>query len=135
MKLIFRVSGLLIFVVVSIVVLQVAASERVEVIELHTMDATGEEQTTRLWIVDHEGRPYLRGDDDSGWVKRLRASAQVSLTRDGERHAYRWQVRPEKIETINQLMRDKYTWGDQVITTVSGDRGESNMFALTKIEG
>jgi len=135
MKLIFRVSGLLIFVVVSIVVLQVAASERVEVIELHTMDATGEEQTTRLWIVDHEGRPYLRGDDDSGWVKRLRASAQVSLTRDGERHAYRWQVRPEKIETINQLMRDKYTWGDQVITTVIGDRGESNMFVLTKIEG
>ncbi len=135
MKLIFRVSGLLIFVVVSIVVLQVAASERVEVIELHTMDATGEEQTTRLWIVDHEGRPYLRGDDDSGWVKRLRASAQVSLTRDGERHAYRWQVRPEKIETINQLMRDKYTWGDQVITTLIGDRDESNMFVLTKIEG
>ena len=135
MKLIVSVSGLLIFAVASIVVLQIAASERVEVVELHTLDATGEELTTRLWIVDHEGRPYLRGDDGSGWVKRLRASAQVSLTRSGERHAYGWQVRPEKIETINQLMRDKYTWGDQVITTVIGDRGESNMFALTKIEG
>ena len=135
MKLIVSVSGLLIFAVVCIVVLQIAASERVEVVELHTMDASGEEQTTRLWIVDHEGRPYLRGDDGSGWVKRLKASAQVSLTRDGERHPYRWQVRPEKIETINQLMRDKYTWGDQVITTVIGDRGESNMFALKKIEG
>ena len=135
MKLIVSVSGLLIFAVAGIVVLQIAASERVEVVELHTLDATGEEQTTRLWIVDHEGRPYLRGEDDSGWVKRLRASAQVSLTRRGERHAYRWQVRPEKIETINQLMRDKYTWGDQVITTVIGDRGESNMFALKKIEG
>lgn len=31
-----------------------------EIVELHTLDDTGQSHTTRLWIVDHEGTPYLR---------------------------------------------------------------------------
>ena len=50
------------------VVLERLAAERVEVVELHTLDEAGEPVTTRLWIVDDEGYQYLRvGSDGSGW--------------------------------------------------------------------
>ena len=135
MKIAFWVLGILIGIVMSIGILQYVASERIEVVELHTMDASGQEQTTRLWVVDHDGLPYLRGDDSSGWVQRLKASEQVELTRSGGRHAYTWDVKPQNTPAINQLMRDKYTWGDRVITALVGDRSESNMIALMRIDG
>ena len=36
-------------------VVQTLASERVEVVELYTTDEAGEQQTTRLWVMDDEG--------------------------------------------------------------------------------
>ena len=41
--------------VVLVFVLQLVASERVEVVELHTLDEQGEEVITRLWVVDDSG--------------------------------------------------------------------------------
>ena len=42
-----------------LLVLQTIASERIEVVELHTLNELGEEVTTRLWVVDDSGYQYL----------------------------------------------------------------------------
>lgn len=63
MKFLYWSSGLLLLVAVLVFGLQLAASERVEVVQLHTRDASGEEVTTRLWIVDDAGFQYLRSSN------------------------------------------------------------------------
>lgn len=102
------------------------AAERVEVVELHTLDESGEEVTTRLWVVDDEGYQYLRvGADGSGWFSRIEASESIDLTRDGERASYVVELRPEKRDRINDLMQEKYTWGDSFIAAMVGSRENS----------
>lgn len=46
------------------------ASERVEVVTLHTVDATGQPQDTRIWTVDREGSAFIRARHGSGWYAR-----------------------------------------------------------------
>lgn len=105
-------------------ILQTAASERVEVVELHTQDAAGHESVTRLWIVDHEGAQYLRvGVDGSGWFDRVMQNPAVKVTRRNETRLYRASIRPDLSETVNNLMQAKYTWGDTVIGLVFGREG------------
>ena len=118
----FCVAGLLIVVIAILGITQIA-SERVEVVELHVADASGEMVTTRLWMVDDDGFQYLRtGADGSGWYSRIEASSSIELTRNGETRRYTTEDRPEKSELRNQLMREKYTWGDQVVGVVAGSR-------------
>lgn len=112
-------------------ILQTLAAERVEVIELHTRDEAGAIQTTRLWVVDDEGLPYLRGQEGSGWVTRLMANEQLQLTRGDDTATYSWQLRDDKIVTINTLMKEKYTWGDTFFEMALGGRETSLMFELT----
>lgn len=112
-------------------VLQYAASERVEVVELHTLNDGGEQVSTRLWIVDHDGHPYLRGDSGSGWFSRLRAGESVSVTRNGDTGTYSYRIRNENLEAVNRLMREKYTWGDQLVSMFGGDGSQSNAIELT----
>jgi hypothetical protein len=40
-------------------------------------------------------------------------------------------VNNENIEMINELMREKYTWGDQVVEIAMGSREHSNAIELT----
>jgi len=40
-------------------------------------------------------------------------------------------VKNENIDTINDLMREKYTWGDRVIEMATGSRAASNAIELT----
>ncbi len=102
------------------------AAERVEVVELHTLDEGGEEITTRLWVVDDEGYQYLRvGENGSGWFSRIEASESIDLTRNGERASYVVELRPDKRDRINDLMQEKYTWGDSFIAVVAGSRENS----------
>lgn len=131
MRYIFWIIGILVALVVGIGLLQMAASERVEVVELHTQDESGEQVTTRLWIVDHDGAPYLRGESQSGWFQRLQSQAVVEMTRHGETLRYQHEVQNENIGTINELMREKYTWGDEVIAFMLGSREQSNAVRLT----
>ena len=116
--------GVLLAIVLGVFGLQWAASERVEVVELHTVDpASGEAVTTRLWVVDHDGKAYLRvGADGSGWYSRLTASSQISVTRQGTRGDYLAVPRPEKSDIVNDLMQAKYTWGDTLIGYLVGSR-------------
>lgn len=107
------------------------ASERVEVVELHAPNAAGEMITTRLWIVDEGGQAYLRvGASGSGWFDRLQSAAAIELTRNGERHRYRAEPRPEKSAAINELMQAKYTWGDSFMAALVGSRDGSIPIAL-----
>jgi len=132
LKFIFWIVGGLLALVVAFGVLQYAASERVEVVVLQTLDDQGEQVTTRLWIVDHDGHPYLRGDSGSGWFNRVQASDTVTLTRNGEASTYTHQIRNDNLDTVNRLMREKYTWGDQLVTLMGGsDRDQSNVIELT----
>ena len=111
--------------------LQISASERIEVVQLHAVSQTGEKVVTRLWVVDYDGHAYLRGETDSGWFRRLQSYDKFTLIR-GERTGYfTHTMKNENIDTINKLMREKYTWGDQVIEIGMGSRGASNAIQLT----
>ena len=104
-------------------VLQIAASERVEVVQLHTTDEAGEPQVTRLWVVDDENYQYLRvGADGSGWFSRIEATGEFKVTRADVTVTYTAVLRKDKSELVNTLMLDKYTWGDEFISWMVGGR-------------
>jgi hypothetical protein len=131
MKYILWLVGIVLGLALIIGGLQVAASERVEVVQLHTINEAGEEVVTRLWVVDYDGHAYLRGETDSGWFKRLQSSGRFTLTRGEQAGDFTHTVKNENIDTINELMREKYTWGDRVIEIGMGSRAESNAIELT----
>ncbi|MBT8146518.1 MAG: hypothetical protein KJN90_06655 [Gammaproteobacteria bacterium] len=123
MKIIGWILGVLLTIAVSLTALQYLASERIEVVELHTLDENDEQVTTRLWVVDDDGFQYLRvGADGSGWFSRIEANDNFQITRNGNTATYTAELRPEKRERINQLMQDKYTWGDTLIGYLAGSR-------------
>ena len=123
MKIIGWIFGSIIGVAVLFLVAQTLASERVEVVELHTVDLEGENVITRVWVMDHEDYQYLRvGGDGSGWFTRLQANETINLTRDGVTNTYKTKTRPDKSELINKLMSEKYTWGDEFFATIFGGR-------------
>ena len=99
------------------------AAERIEVVELIAANDAGEKQITRLWVVDDEGLAFLRvGADGSGWYYRILMNDSVEVVRDGVTAQYRVQARPEKSVRINELMQQKYTWGDRLIGQMLGGR-------------
>lgn len=126
--------GALLLVILLLAGVERMAAERVEVVELHTVNPTGEPLTTRLWIVDHEGHGYLRvGADGSGWFSRLTDNGEIELTRNGERQRYRAVPRPELSDAVNELMQAKYTWGDTFIGVLVGSRDNSVPIELQPI--
>ena len=67
----------------SLVGLAVLLIESGEVVVLHTTDGQGSTFQTRLWIVDHQDRPWVGTTDPSHttWVARLRTHPRVELER------------------------------------------------------
>jgi len=113
---------LFVIILLPVAVIQVA-SERIEVVELHTIDEAGKPVTTRLWVVDDEDFQYLRvGADGSGWFSRIEANGDFEVTRSGVREIYTTVLRQDKSDLMNELMRAKYTWGDSVIGMLTGSR-------------
>jgi hypothetical protein len=99
------------------------AAERIEVVEFIAANEAGEKRITRLWVVDDEGMAYLRvGADGSGWYDRILMNDSVEVVREGVTAEYRVQARPEKSVRINELMQQKYTWGDTLIGQMLGGR-------------
>ena len=126
MKMFRWILGSVVGLVVLVFVLQLVASERVEVVELHTLDEQGEEVITRLWVVDDSGYQYLRvGEGGSGWFSRIQANGEFEVTRNDRRYKYTAVLREEESERINELMRDKYGWGDSLIEILVGGREAS----------
>jgi hypothetical protein len=121
MKIVYWIIGSLLAIVIGFGVVERLAAERIEVVELHTHDESGQEVTTRLWIVDYKGHAYLRtSDEQSGWFTRVQAQKQIKLTRTNNKQTYETTRAPELRDKINTLMHDKYTWGDSFIGAVFG---------------
>ncbi|MFT7218629.1 MAG: hypothetical protein ACI8Z1_000240 [Candidatus Azotimanducaceae bacterium] len=135
MKITAWIIGILIGLVLTMAGLERLAAERIEVVELHTLDEQSQPVTTRLWIVDSHGYQYLRvGSDGSGWFDRVNANKAIDLTRNDDRQTYTVMLRPEKSEEINRLMHEKYTWGDSLIGQLVGGRDQSIPIELHRVE-
>ena len=135
MKIIAWIIGGLFALTVGMFGLQYVASERVEVVELHTIDENGEPVTTRLWVVDDEGYQYLRvGAGGSGWLDRIQENGEFQVTRNDVTKRFIAVLREEKGDRINQLMNEKYTWGDDLISALLGSRENSIPIELTPLD-
>ena len=126
MKILFWSAGILIgLFLLGLGVVQVA-SERVEVVEMYTLDDQGEPMVTRLWVVDDEGQQYLRsGNGTSLWFERIQENGNFEVTRNGKSAVYTGVLRRDKRDHINALMHQKYTWGDSLISAVTGARDKA----------
>lgn len=135
MKYLYWTIGLLIGIPLAFLGLQTLASERVEVVQLHTLDEAGEELVTRLWVVDDGGYQYLRvGADGSGWFSRLQDNGEFRLTRNGSTQGYEAVLRQDKSGRINELMQQKYTWGDTFFAYAVGGREGSVPIELHRLD-
>jgi hypothetical protein len=116
----------LIVIVVLWLASYVAAAESGEVVVLHVGDTE-----TRLWVVEHDGALWLRGEPDAGWVAALRADPEVVVDRGGERGAFSAEPVPEELETINELMGEKYGRGHTYIGFFLGQWKDALPIRLT----
>ena len=135
MRMVVKLIAALFALVVVIFVLQGIASETGEVVVLTTQDqTTSEPVTTRLWVVDHDGAMWLRGDRQSGWSQRALAQpAPVQLERDNVSYTLSVAAQPAQVELVNQLMRQKYGWRDQLISLMA-PREDSVALRLSAVE-
>ena len=132
-KIILWITSSVLVVLVALLGLQMLAYERVEVIELHTIAEDGETYTTRLWIVEHEGLPYLlAGLEESGWLIRGQQNGYVSLTRAGVTKVYVMEPKVAMRSTVNSLLAEKYTWGYDIINFMF--RNEDSAIPVALIE-
>lgn len=103
--------GVLILVFVLIVGGAFALIESGEVVELRTSNKKGQAVSTRLWVVDDDGVPWvIPGRAGRAWLARLRADSEVELVRHGQPHCYRAVPIdvPETRDRIRALFQDKY---------------------------
>ncbi len=121
MKLVFKILGALLTLLVLIVVLEIIASESGEVVVVTSEDAQGTAQETRLWGVDTDGDAWLRsGSPESGWFQRMQQNPNVSVVRN--EGTFKAIVYPDvaQREAINALMQEKYGWADTYIGFLFG---------------
>jgi hypothetical protein len=95
-----------------------------EVVHLYTQDHEGAERETSLWIVEDDGRLYLRaGNPSSGWLARLREHPEVEMERAGRRQRYRAVIAEEQRARVSHLMAEKYGWADWLIGLTRDEGG------------
>lgn len=93
-----------------------------EVIVLRTRAADGAMQETRLWIVDDaEGRAWLHGGPDAGWMGRIAVDPDVEIERAGATRRYRAVPVPGPHVEIDRLLREKYGVADRWVRFVAPD--------------
>jgi len=91
------------------------AGERTEVAVLRTYEADGAPHDTKMWIVDHDGKPYVRvGRPGRGWGERLKANPKVDLTRAGETSPRDAVIVTDEpiVSAVAREFSDKYGWVD-----------------------
>ena len=86
-----------------------------EVVTLRSFDANGRGHDTRLWLVDHEGRGYLRGDPESGWYQRIEGQPRVELIRGDQRGRFEATASEPMDSHVNRLMEQKYGVANQMV--------------------
>jgi hypothetical protein len=89
-----------------------------EVAKLVTFDSRQQAFDTELWIVDIEGRTYVRAaDPESDWLERLRTHPELQLRRNDSVSRVRGVPSddPAVREAVNDAMRRKYGSVDRVV--------------------
>ncbi len=128
--------GISVTLVVGLLVLLGAISfaliETGEVVVLHTTDDRGEVSSTRLWVVDYDGSPWIgAGRSNRRWLARLRANPRVELIRAGRVQCHLAQPveDPEIVDIVLTLFQEKYrtqSLGARFINWVAGRRDPTN---------
>ena len=89
-----------------------------EVVNLSTVDASGAQFETQLWIIEQDGQLYLRaGRPAARWLARLRAHPEVKVERAGTTTAYLAVPVYDSAtrEAVNRAMAEKYGRADRLI--------------------
>jgi len=105
--------GLLVLTGVALLVL----SENGEVVVLRTVGPDGTKES-RLWIVDGDQGPIVRGSPGKTWVENARANPAVALRRGGDEWTALRAVELADAAArakANALMRARYGFADEVI--------------------
>ena len=90
--------------------------EQIEVAVLRTYSSDGHGHDTKLWVVDHQGQPWLRGARPTlRWLERIRENPRVELVRHGVITPYTATIddAPESKHAVDEAMADKYGWVDR----------------------
>ena len=124
MKIALRIVLGFVGLILLLVVLQVVASETGEVIVVHTVDEAGEPRETRSWVLEDQGRTYIRGGA-GGWTSRVAANPDILVESGGQEREVRGVVQPDAGARvrINRLFREKYGWRDAVVSVLIADPG------------
>ncbi len=128
MKLVLKLLGVLLgALAIFAISIGLASESGEEIVVLRTSGADGSPASTRLWVVEDAGFPWLRaGDSGSGWLQRIENEPQVVVTRGDQDIEYlAIPVRdPAMRDRIHSLMREKYGLADRVVSLL-GDRSQS----------
>ncbi len=95
-----------------------------EVVGLTTYDARAHGHETDLWIVDIDGRSYLRADlPGADWLDRLRANPEAELRRDGTQERVRAVPfdDPALRDAVGRAMAEKYGLVDRLVAAIRDD--------------
>jgi len=97
------------------------AVESGEVATVWTKTPAGEEQATRLWVVEHDDRKWLAaGGPDAEWLQRIQGDPQVRVDFRGQTGNYAAHAAPEARAQILTLMDQKYGWANTWVRTLVG---------------
>lgn len=109
--LLLRALGLVVVSVTAVAGAAFLLVETGEVVVLRNRDASGTAFETRLWVIDHEGAPWVStGNTAKDWFVRVRARPRVELVRGDEvscRDAVVVDDTPTR-ERIRVLVQEKY---------------------------
>jgi hypothetical protein len=113
-----RQTILIVGILLAAVAIAAATIDEGEVVQLTTYDARAHAHQTDLWIVDVDGRRYVRADlPGADWLERLRAHPEVRLRRDDveERVTARPVDDPGVRDAVARAMAEKYGLVDDLV--------------------
>jgi hypothetical protein len=106
-----RIAGAVLLALVLVGVATYVAGEQTEVAVLRSFDPDGTPHDTKLWVVDHEGAPWVRvANPGREWFHRLAANPRAELVR-GERVQVVVATAHDSAEVraaLDQSFREKY---------------------------